>query len=206
MKGKGEIRVLIAEDDFLVGQMIEGLLHQIGFTVAGHALDGQQAVDMACSIRPDVVLMDIKMPVMDGIEATRRIQELCPIPVVMLTAHESRELVEQASAAGVAAYLVKPPNVREIERAVTIALARFDDLVTLRRLNAELEAALAQVKTLRGLLPICAACKKIRDDKGYWHQVEVYIRDHSEAEFSHGICPDCARRLYPDYIDRIKED
>ena len=62
----------------------------------------------------------------------------------------------------------------------------------------ELKAALADVKILSGLLPICAVCKKIRDDKGYWNQIELYIRDHSEAEFSHGFCPDCAKKLYPD--------
>jgi PAS domain S-box-containing protein len=66
------------------------------------------------------------------------------------------------------------------------------------RLIGELQEALAKIKTLRGLIPICSACKKIRDDQGYWQQVEVYVRDHSEAEFSHGLCPDCARRLYPD--------
>ncbi len=60
----------------------------------------------------------------------------------------------------------------------------------------ELKTALGQVKTLKGLLPICASCKKIRDDKGYWNQIESYITTHSEAEFSHGICPECARRLY----------
>ncbi len=69
------------------------------------------------------------------------------------------------------------------------------------RLIAELQDALAKIKTLRGLIPICASCKKIRDDRGYWQQVEVYIRDHSEAEFSHGLCPDCARRLYPDLYE-----
>jgi tetratricopeptide (TPR) repeat protein len=66
------------------------------------------------------------------------------------------------------------------------------------KLIAELREALARVKTLSGLLPICAACKKIRDDQGYWHQVEVYVRDHSEADFTHGICPDCRQRLYPE--------
>jgi PAS domain S-box-containing protein len=66
------------------------------------------------------------------------------------------------------------------------------------RLIGELQEALAKIRTLRGLIPICSACKKIRDDQGYWQQVEVYVRDHSEAEFSHGLCPDCARRLYPD--------
>ncbi|MBN1933282.1 MAG: PAS domain-containing protein [Anaerolineae bacterium] len=66
-----------------------------------------------------------------------------------------------------------------------------------------LEGALAQVKTLSGLLPICANCKKIRDDRGQWRPLDVYVRDHSDAEFSHGLCPECARRLYPDYMDDL---
>jgi PAS domain S-box-containing protein len=69
------------------------------------------------------------------------------------------------------------------------------------RLIARLREALAQVETLGGLLPICASCKKIRDDQGYWHQVETYIQSHSDAEFTHGICPDCFRRLYPEFVE-----
>ena len=68
--------------------------------------------------------------------------------------------------------------------------------------NAELQDALAWVKTLRGLLPICANCKRVRDDKGYWQGLEVYVREHSDAEFSHGICPACSRELYPEFTDR----
>jgi hypothetical protein len=93
-----------------------------------------------------------------------------------------------------------------MERAITIALARFGDMMQLRHLNAELEArnqalqeALDKVNTLSGLLPICANCKKIRDDSGYWQQVEIYIQNHAEVEFSHGICPDCMKKLYPDF-------
>ncbi len=72
------------------------------------------------------------------------------------------------------------------------------------RLIGELQQALAEIKTLRGIVPICASCKKIRDDEGYWQQVEVYVRDHTEAEFSHGICPECARTLYPEcYKDSL---
>jgi CheY-like chemotaxis protein len=175
-------------------------------TIIGKALDGGQAVEMAQLLRPDLVLMDIEMPKIDGIEATQRIYADNPVPVVVLTAYETPELVERASTAGVGAYLAKPPKARDLERAITIAMARFADMVELRRLNAELQArneelqgALAKVKMLSGLLPICASCKKIRDDRGYWQQVEVYIRDHSEVEFSHGLCPDCARELFPDF-------
>lgn len=69
------------------------------------------------------------------------------------------------------------------------------------KLINDLESALAEIKTLKGILPICASCKKIRDDEGYWNQIESYIRDHSEAEFTHGICPECARKLYPEAFE-----
>lgn len=71
-----------------------------------------------------------------------------------------------------------------------------------KKLIAELETAMSEIKTLTGLIPICASCKKIRDDQGYWQAVEVYIRDRTDAEFSHGICPDCARKLYPEFFEK----
>jgi len=88
----------------------------------------------------------------------------------------------------------------ELEREKRYFLATRENS---RDLIERLRAALAEVKTLSGMLPICSNCKKIRDDKGYWDHVEHYISNHSEAEFSHAICPDCAKKLYPDYYDRI---
>jgi hypothetical protein len=84
---------------------------------------------------------------------------------------------------------------------------RYLEEITRRReelvlVNQKLEKALSEVKELSGLLPICSSCKKIRDDQGYWSQLEMYIKDHSKAEFSHGLCPDCAERLYPDYYKK----
>jgi AmiR/NasT family two-component response regulator len=198
MKISQKPRILIAEDDYLVGEAIKHALKDLGYEMVGEASDGAEAVEMACTLNPDVVLMDIQMPELDGLEATRQIQSRCPMPVVVLTAHESQELVEKASEVGVSAYLIKPPKQTEIERAIVIALARHEDLMKLRLLNKELEKALSEIKTLRGILPICASCKNVRDDKGYWNQIESYIRDHSEAEFSHSLCPECAKKLYPD--------
>lgn len=208
-------KILIAEDDYLVSRMIGGLLDEIGHTVVGEAMDGLEAIELTRNLRPDLVLMDIKMPDMDGIEAAQQIHRLCPTPIVALTAYDNPDLVQQAGKAGIGAYLVKPSSAQELDRAITIALARFDDLMSLRRLNDELhqsneerqklivnlQNALDEIKTLRGLIPICASCKKIRDDAGFWTEIEIYVRDHTEAQFSHGICPDCARKLYPDIFE-----
>ena len=131
-------RVLIVDDELSAAEMIEDLLAEIGYTVVGKAMSGREAVEMTQSLRPDVVVMDIKMPDIDGIEATRRIYESCATPVVVLTANEDTELLERASAAGVGAYMLKPPNACEMERAITIAMARFDDMIKLRSMAAEL--------------------------------------------------------------------
>ncbi|MCB0177104.1 MAG: response regulator [Anaerolineae bacterium] len=206
MKNQTYIGVLIAEDDYLVSKMIRGKLEETGYIIVGEAADGREAVDLTRAEQPDVVLMDIEMPYLNGIEAAAEIQQHCPTPVVILTAYDTPELIIKASEAGIGAYLRKPPHAKELQIAITVAMARFGDLMELDRLNEalqlrnkELQAALDQIKTLKGLLPICAQCKKIRDDEGYWHEVEVYIREHSDADFSHGICPSCLRILYPDF-------
>ena len=112
--------------------------------------------------------------------------------------------VQKTSAAGVGAYLVKPPRAAELGRAIEIARARFQDMLELRQLNTALESrnrdlreALANVKTLRGLLPICGSCKKIRDDTDSWHRLETYIEQHSEAMFTHSLCGDCREEHFP---------
>ena len=140
------IRILIAEDDYLIGRSTAVLLERMGYTVVGQALDGRQAVEMTQSLRPDVILMDIKMPVMDGVEATRHIYETCPTPVVALTAYDTPEVIERAIAAGMGAYLTKPASPHQMERAINVTIARFDDMVKLRRLNTKLQAEITERK------------------------------------------------------------
>jgi AmiR/NasT family two-component response regulator len=195
-------RVVIAEDSESMSAVIQRQLEKMGHEVVGVALHGREAVETVQSLKPDIVLMDIEMPEMDGLEATRLIQRISPLPVVLLTSHDDPEMIQRASTVGAGAYLLKPPSAEEIERTMIIARARFSDLMELRRLNAELQTALDNVKVLRGLLPICVNCKKIRDDKGYWQAVEGYIRDHTEAEFSHGLCPECMEKIYPEFVQR----
>jgi len=145
---------------------------------------------------------------MDGIEASRIIQKKSPAPVVVITAHESPEMVELAKETGISAYLTKPVEEAELDRAITIAVARHKDLVEIRRLNRELEKrndelhnALEEIKTLRGILPMCSFCKKIRDEKGEWVRVDAYINRHSDAQISHGLCPECMKEHYSDIAD-----
>ncbi|MBN1875546.1 MAG: response regulator [Anaerolineae bacterium] len=133
------IRVLIADDEFLVVETIQTMLNKMGYDVVGEAATGQQAVELTRTLHPDVVLMDIYMPEMDGLEAAQHIQSQCPTPIVILTVNESSDLVMHACQTGVGAYLLKPSNPYELERAILIARARFADLMELRQLNTKLE-------------------------------------------------------------------
>ncbi len=200
-----KLQVLIAEDDFMVSEIIQKNLEELGYTVIGKASDGLKAVKMTQLLHPDVVLMDIEMPDMNGLEATEHIYQTCPTPVVMLTAYDSPDLVQRAGEAGAGAYLVKMPSAREIDRAIVIAVSRFSDMMTMCHLNDELETrnkelqkALDEIKVLKGILPLCSFCKKIRNDKNKWEEVDVYIYKHSQADISHGVCPDCMKKHYPD--------
>jgi signal transduction histidine kinase len=140
MKTKKDIRVLIVEDDYPVSEMVHGLLKDLGYSVIGEAVNGFEAVEMTQSLQPDIVLMDIRIPGINGLEAARRINDSFPTPIVVLTAYETEDLLREASDVGVGAYLVKPPEAGELERAITIAMTRFDDMMKLRRLNDDLEA------------------------------------------------------------------
>ncbi len=138
MSAQNKYKVLIAEDDYLVAEEIKRALKIIGFEIVGEAVDGAEAIDMVEKFKPDVVLMDIHMPVLDGLEASKIIYEKSATPIVVLTAHESSELVEKAGRNGVGAYLTKPPKPGEIEKAITIAIARNKDIKELTKLNNEL--------------------------------------------------------------------
>lgn len=193
-----KLKILIVEDSTLLADLLKQLIKKLGHQVVGMAEDGQKAIDLVVELEPDAVLMDIEMPVVDGLTATQRIQEIRPTPVVVLTAHDELVLAEKASKVGVGAYVTKPASPDALARAFTIAVARHGDLMKLRRLVEELEKqrnelqkALEENKALRGIIPICSYCKKMRDDDGYWQQVEAYLSNLSDVSFTHGMCPEC---------------
>jgi DNA-binding NarL/FixJ family response regulator len=207
------INVLVAEDDALVNEGTAGQLARLGYALAGSAYDGLEAVELTVKRHPGVILMDLQMVDPEtgredptaGLKATRLIQDRCPTAVVVLTAHESPDLVYQATEAGANGYLVKPAGDLELSRAITIAQARFRDLAVLRRWNSllqlriqNLQAALKRAEPLPRLITACANCRKVRDDGGEWQKMERYIQAHTHAKFTHGLCPQCATELYPD--------
>ncbi|NGZ01482.1 MAG: response regulator [Nitrospira sp. WS238] len=187
-------------------------------TKAGHdqiiSVDSAQAafvvlhLDEAPSpIGIDLILMDVLMPDLDGVSACRRIKQqahLQDIPIIMVTAKNDLNNLKDAFSAGAMDYINKPVKSVELLARVTSALTLKNEMdqrkqreAELHRSNEELQRALREVKVLRGLIPICASCKKIRNDGGFWQQIEEYIGEHSEAEFSHGLCQPCLKKLYP---------
>ena len=149
------MRVLVAEDETIIRLDLRALLERSGFEVCAEARDGEEAVALARSEQPDVAIMDVKMPRLDGIEAARRILDERPIPIVMLTAYGQEELVSRAVEAGVFGYLVKPFREQDLLPAIRAARARHEELVALRAEAESLAEALAARKAIeraKGLL------------------------------------------------------
>ncbi|HVH30463.1 MAG TPA: response regulator, partial [bacterium] len=142
-------RVLLVDDEALIRMGMRTILHSLGYDVVGEAANGQEALDKAATLRPDVVIMDIKMPVMDGLEATRWLMATHPVPVIVLTAYNERTLVEQAADAGVLAYLMKPVREGDIKPAIEVARARFAELQWVGRASAAPEGASADARSSR---------------------------------------------------------
>jgi PAS domain S-box-containing protein len=161
-------RVLIVEDDFLVGEKLRGVLEDEGYLVVDDASSGKEAVTMAENLRPDLVMMDINLPGMDGLTAARRIMNRVPTPIVVLTAHDRPDLVVEAGESGIGYYLTKPATRREIVRAVEIATARFRDLAELNRLNRTLRDEIAQRERAQSALRDALATAERREHELAW--------------------------------------
>lgn len=200
------MRVLIAEDDRATARLLAGLVESWGYEVVP-AYDGRAALkhfEAEAEVTPHLVLLDWMLPGADGPEVCRKIRELrgdAAIYIILLTSKSARTDVVAGLEAGADEYLIKPFDAEEL-RARLKAGARIVDLQ--RRLTDqvhELESALANVRKLTGLLPICAYCKSIRDDSNYWHRVEEYVGEHSDVTFSHGICPKCLAKATDEMVN-----
>jgi DNA-binding NtrC family response regulator len=151
----------------------------------------------------DAILLDLTLPDSKGLNTVVKVlEQFKTTPVVVLTGMTDAAMGLAAVKSNAQDYLIKNEiTCALLFRSIQYSIERLNIVREKERLIAELQDAVAQIKTLSGLLPICANCKNIRNDKGYWERIESYIGKHSDAEFTHGICPDCMRKLYPEYCD-----
>jgi len=208
--GKLAISILYVEDEEVTRSAVARMLKRRVLNVY-EAENGQEGLDLYKQYRPEVVISDIRMPVLDGMEMSKEIKALDKnSKIILTTAHSDASILINSIEVGIDKYIMKPLDMA----ALFSSVEKCAEIIMLERkiqqqdkekdeLIAKLQDALDNVKKLSGLLPICSSCKKIRDDKGYWQQIESYIREHSEAQFSHGLCPDCVKRLYPNLIQNI---
>lgn len=201
------MRVLIAEDDAVSRHLLEATLTKWGYEVVV-TVDGLQALEaLSRPDAPSLAILDWMMPGLDGSQVCARARESVGerlLYMILLTAKGRKEDIVQGLTAGADDYVIKPFDRAELKARINAGERILRLQAELAARVKELELALTNVKLLQGLLPICCYCKKIRDDKNYWQQVDTYVADHSEAQFTHGICPDCRDKIVKPELERLK--
>lgn len=180
--------IMVVDDSKTSLCYLETILKKNSYSVKT-VMSGEEALEKLTDINPDLILLDIIMPGMDGYEVCRRVKnskEHSHIPIIFLTSRSKPEDIVKGFKTGAVDYVTKPFNDAEL-------LARIET-------HLELKRAREEILTLRGLIPICANCKKIKNNEGYWEQVETYLQRHTGANFSHGLCADCYDKLYGEFI------
>jgi sigma-B regulation protein RsbU (phosphoserine phosphatase) len=192
------MRALVADDDRTTTVILSSALRQQGFDVTV-VHDGIAAWEcIAGESAPSLAVMDWMMPGLDGPELCRRVRQessRAHLYLILLTARKDTNDVIAGLDAGADDYLTKPFNGDELRARVRVGCRVLALQQRLTERVAELQETMANVKQLRGLLPICSYCKRIRSDSDYWEQVESYISVHTDAQFSHGICPCCYEKI-----------
>jgi CheY-like chemotaxis protein len=195
--------VLVVDDTALNNDLVATTLMNEFCRV--HAVEsGAEALAAALELHPDLILLDVLMPGMDGYQVCSALKQdplTREIPIIFLSCRDEADDVARGLEAGALDYIIKPFEPLELLARVRTHLELHRCRSLEHKLVKDLQAALEQVKQLSGLLPICAHCKKVRDDQGFWQQVERYISNHSEATFSHGLCPECIPLYFPEFKD-----
>jgi len=175
-----KVRVLICEDEGLTALRLQASVKKLGYEVVGEARDGEEAVAEAARLKPDAILMDIRMPKLDGIAATERIVGARPTAIVMITAYNERELVDAALRAGASGYLVKPVSDEQIEPALKVALSRFGELNDLRGELSDLKEALEARKLVERAKGIFMRRFQLAEDEAY-RRLQKLSRDRRQS-------------------------
>ena len=196
------MKILIADDDPVLRIVLNGTLNESGYEVI-ETCDGLAAWDALRQVDgPKIAILDWGMPGMDGTEVCRRAREeprTVGSYLILLTARLGETEVAEGLDAGASDYLTKPFNDRELLARVRVGLRVLEVQDKLNRRVSDLEEALRQVKQLRELLPICGWCKKVRDDKNYWMNLETYFEMNYDIKVTTGICPDCSKRVAEEF-------
>ncbi len=207
-----KFKILVTDDDPDILELNSTILRKVGYEVY-EASTAKETLEMVRTHRPDLIILDVILPDMRGTRLCRMIKDDPDLrgPFIILMSGVQVSSNNQAKGLNVGAdgYLVKPVSKKEfiarVQAMERIKHAEDALMETKREQEAtieKLQKALEEIKTLRGLIPICAWCKKIRDDEGYWDELEVYLSKHSEAVFSHGLCPECSKAMKK----KIEED
>jgi DNA-binding response OmpR family regulator len=202
------MKVLVADDDQVSCSVLETTLLRAGYEVI--TTDNGVAAWQVLQTEdpPSLVILDWMMPQMDGLEVCRKIRQAGkaqPPYVLLLTARTSRLDIVEGLRAGGDDYLTKPVDLDVLHARLQVGVRMVQLQQNLANRVRELEEALSRVKQLQGLLPICSYCKKIRNDQNYWQQVEIYVSQHSDAKFSHSICPGCYEEVVKPELRKFNE-
>lgn len=202
------MKILIADDDMIVRQMLRSLLVKWGYDVVV-ANDGKQAWEILnMKERPCLGILDWVMPEMEGAEICREFRkqpgsESCYL--ILLTFKGKKEDIVEGLRAGANDYITKPFDHEELKARVSVGRKMVELQKTLSMRVQELEEALAHIRQLQDILPICSYCKKVRDDQNYWQQLESYLYNHSEVRFSHSVCPECYEKYVSAEMQKLRE-
>ena len=203
------MRVLVAEDDASSRKILAKMLEQWDYQVIA-VENGQAAMEVFQSPNPPILAMlDWEMPGMSGIDVCRQLRQRDgdrPTYIILLTMRTDEEDMVTGLRAGADDYVTKPFNRDELHARIAAGrrIVELQDALSMR--ISELETATAQVQALQGIIPICVYCHRIRDAQEDWLRIEKYVATHAGAQFSGGICPECAEEQYPGVLDRGEDD
>jgi phosphoserine phosphatase RsbU/P len=200
------MKVLVAEDDAFYRRVPESVLGEDYEVVM--AEDGARAWKMLqVDGAPRLALLDWQMPGLDGLEVCRRVRAdsaMDGVYLVIATVRQGLDDVLAGFEAGANDYITKPFHAPELRARLRVGRRVVELQAALATRVAQLQDALSRVKQLQGLLPICSYCKRIRDDHDYWQQVETYMSEHSQATFTHGICPECYEKFFKIELEELR--
>ena len=202
------MKVLIVDDEAVIRRLLETSLKTWGYEVVT-ASGGEQAWEiLKQDDAPALAILDWTMPGMDGLELCKKVRALQKSKkpyLIFVTAKARTQDIVTGLEAGADDYIVKPFQREELHARVRVGERLLELQAMLADRVRELEDALARVKQLQGLLPMCSYCRKIRDDRNYWQQVETYVEEHSNAQFTHGICPECREKYVEPELERLRQ-